>query len=59
MGCGYGTVDSAVASNTIGPGFESSHQQLYLKLTVCRKDEKWQIKRFIIPDKKVKFRLNI
>ena len=34
---------SAVASNTRGPGFESSHWQLllnnYLLLTVCRKDE--------------------
>ena len=38
-----GTVDSAVASDTRGPGFESSHRRLllnnYLLLTVCRKDE--------------------
>ena len=34
----------AVASDTRGPRFESSHRQLllniYLLLTVCRKDEK-------------------
>ena len=43
LGCGCGTVGSAVASDTRGPGFESSHRQLllniYLLLTVCRKDE--------------------
>ena len=42
-GSGCGTVGRAVASNTRGPGFESSHRQLllnnYLLLTVCRKDE--------------------
>ena len=36
-----GTVDSTVASNTRGHGFESSHRQLlldnYLLLTDCRK----------------------
>ena len=44
MGSGCGAVGRAVASNTRGPGFESSHRQLlsniYLLLTVCRKDEK-------------------
>ena len=39
-----GSVGRAVASDTRGPGFESSHQQLfmnmYLLLAVCRKDEK-------------------
>ena len=43
MGSGCGAVGRAVASNTRGPGFESSHWQLllniYLLLTVCRKDE--------------------
>ena len=43
MGSGCGSVGRAVASNTRGPGFESSHRQLllniYLLLTVCRKDE--------------------
>ena len=43
LGSGCGVVGRAVASNTRGPGFESSHQQLllniYLLLTVCRKDE--------------------
>ena len=43
MGSGCGAVGRAVASNTKGPGFESSHRQLllniYLLLTVCRKDE--------------------
>ena len=42
-GSGCGAVGRAVASNTRGPGFESSHRQLllniYLLLTVCRKDE--------------------
>ena len=42
-GCGCGAVGRAVASNTRGPRFESSHRQLllniYLLLTVCRKDE--------------------
>ena len=42
-GCGCGTVGSTVASNTRGPGFESSHRKLllnnYFLLTVCRKDE--------------------
>ena len=42
-GSGCGAVGRAVASDTRGPGFESSHQQLllniYLLLTVCRKDE--------------------
>ena len=40
---GCGVVGRGVASDTRGPGFESSHQQLllniYLLLTVCRKDE--------------------
>ena len=43
MGSGCGAVGRAVASDTRGPGFESSHRQLllniYLLLTVCRKDE--------------------
>ena len=43
LGSGCGAVGRAVASNTRGPGFESSHWQLllniYLLLTVCRKDE--------------------
>ena len=43
-GSGCGAVGRAVASNTRGPRFESSHRQLllniYLLLTVCRKDEK-------------------
>ena len=30
LGCGCGTVGSAVASETRGPGFESSHWQLLL-----------------------------
>ena len=40
---GCGAVGRAVASDTRGPGFESSHRQLllniYLLLTVCWKDE--------------------
>ena len=43
MGSGCGAVGRAVASDTRGPRFESSHRQLllniYLLLTVCRKDE--------------------
>ena len=43
VGSGCGAVGRAVASNTGGPKFESSHRQLllniYLLLTVCRKDE--------------------
>ena len=43
VGSGCGAIGRAVASNTRGPGFESSHRQLllniYLLLTVCRKDE--------------------
>ena len=43
LGSGCGAVGRAVAYNTRGPGFESSHWQLllniYLLLTVCRKDE--------------------
>ena len=43
MGSGCGAVGRAVASDTRGPRFESSHWQLllniYLLLTVCRKDE--------------------
>ena len=42
-GSGCGAVGRAVASYIRGPGFESSHRQLllniYLLLTVCRKDE--------------------
>ena len=42
-GSGCGAVGRAVASDIRGPGFESSHWQLllniYLLLTVCRKDE--------------------
>ena len=42
-GSGCGAVGRAVAFNSKGPGFESSHRQLllniYLLLTVCRKDE--------------------
>ena len=42
-GSSCGAVGRAIASNTRGPGFESSHWQLllnnYLLLTVCRKDE--------------------
>ena len=38
-----GSVDSAIASDTRGPRFESSHRQLLfnfsLLLTDCRKDE--------------------
>ena len=47
MVSGCGTVGNAVASDTRGPGFESSHRQLllnnYLLLTACRKDENKQI----------------
>ena len=43
MGSGCGAVGRAVAYNTRGPRFDSSHRQLllniYLQLTVCRKDE--------------------
>ena len=43
FGSGCGAVGRAVASDTRGHGFESSHQQLllniYLLLTVCRKDK--------------------
>ena len=43
QGSGCGAVGRAVAYDTRGPGFESSHRQLllniYLLLTVCRKDE--------------------
>ena len=43
MVSGCGAVGRAVACNPRGPGFESSHRQLllniYLLLTVCRKDE--------------------
>ena len=43
MGSGCRAVGRAVASNTRGPGLESSHWQLllniYLMLTVCTKDE--------------------
>ena len=43
VGSGCGAVGRVVASNTRGPGFESSHWQLllhiYLLLAVCRKDE--------------------
>ena len=42
-GSGCGAVGRAVAYDTRGPGFDSSHRQLllniYLLLTVCRKDE--------------------
>ena len=42
-GSGCGAVGRAVASDTRGPGFKSSHRQLllniYILLTVCRKDE--------------------
>ena len=42
-GSGCGAVGRAVASDTRGPRFESSHRQLllniYLLLTVCRKDK--------------------
>ena len=42
-GNGYGSIDRAVASDTRGMWFESSHRQLllnqYFLLTVCRKDE--------------------
>ena len=41
MGSGCGAVGRAVACDTRGPGFESSHWQLlldiYLLLTVCKK----------------------
>ena len=37
LGSGCGTVDSTVASNTIGPGFEYSHRQLFLLLIVFEK----------------------
>ena len=43
VGSGCGAVGRAVAYDTRGPGFDSSHRQLllniYLLLTVCRKDE--------------------
>ena len=43
MGSGCGAVGRAVASDTRGLGFDSSHRQLllniYLLLTVCRKVE--------------------
>ena len=43
LGSGCGAVDRAVTSDTRGPRFESTHRQLllniYLLLTVCRKDE--------------------
>ena len=43
LGSGCGAVGRAVAYDTRGPRFESSHRQLllniYLLLTVCRKDE--------------------
>ena len=43
MGSDCGAVGRAVASNTRGPWFESSHRQLllniHLLLTVCRKDK--------------------
>ena len=43
QGSGCGAVGRAVASDTRGPRFESSHRQLllniYLLLTVCRKDK--------------------
>ena len=43
MGSGCGAVGRAVTYDTRGPGFDSSHRQLllniYLLLTVCRKDE--------------------
>ena len=43
LGSGCGAVGRAVAFDTRGPGFDSSHWQLllniYLLLTVCRKDE--------------------
>ena len=43
LGSGCGAVGRAVASDTRGPGFESSHWHLlwniYLLLTFCRKDE--------------------
>ena len=42
VGTGCGTVDIAVASDSEGPGLESSHRQLLLNkllLTVSRKDE--------------------
>ena len=42
-GSGCGAVGRAVAYDTRGPRFESSHRQLllniYLLLTACRKDE--------------------
>ena len=39
-GSGCGTVDSAVALDTRGPGLESSHRQHLLNVfTVCRKDK--------------------
>ena len=42
MGSGCGAVGRPVASDTRGPGFESSHRQLLLNTIychVCRKDE--------------------
>ena len=43
VGSGCGAVGRAVAYDMRGHGFESSHRQLllniYLLLTVCRKDE--------------------
>ena len=39
LGSGCGAVGRAVASDTRGPGFESSHWQLLLNIYYCRKDE--------------------
>ena len=53
MGNGSSGVGRAVASDTRGPGFESSHRQLllnfYLLLTVCRKDEKYRTRGRELP----------
>ena len=59
LGSGCGTVDITVASNTRGHGFEPSQRQLllniYLLLTVCRKDENKEKEAENGPFKKVQY----
>ena len=56
MGSGCGAVGRTVASETRGPRFESSHRQLllniYLLLTVCRKDKNKEKEAGNGPEKK-------
>ena len=50
MGSGCGAVGRAVASNSRGLGFKSSHWQLILNIfTVCRKDENKRKEAGIVP----------